>query len=240
MPAHGGYPERPRAQCGARPHKAAERRVAKRRAKLRVVSSGPRLGPVSRESSAPLRAHGPEGGGGAGPSGVGRGPSIWAPGGMLGGSEADDDVVFLGERGAAGVVDDDCRVLPEGPAPLRASEGAQQERRKRGAGEAPRSLFCVECGSGPFKDAARLRVHCVSRCKKRTRPPSRARAPSAQKSSYGAPNTRKASPPPPRVWARIRSGRGNRPLCARARRSAPSTVPPAWARRSRCPRSHCT
>ena len=65
MPAHGGYPERPGAQCGARPHKAAERRVAKRRAKLRVVSSGPRLGPVSRESSAPLRVHGPEGGGGS-------------------------------------------------------------------------------------------------------------------------------------------------------------------------------
>ena len=65
MPAHGGYPERPRAQGGARPHKAAERRVAKRRAKLRVVSSGPRLGPVSRESSAPLRVHGPEGGGGS-------------------------------------------------------------------------------------------------------------------------------------------------------------------------------
>merc|ERR1712078_972802 len=108
-----------------------------------------------------------------------------------------------GGRGAAGVVDDDCRVLPEGPAPLRASEGAQQERRKRGAGEAPRPLFCVECGSGPFKDAARLRVHCVSRCKKRTRPPSRARAPSEQKSSYGAPNTRKASPPPPRVWATV-------------------------------------
>lgn len=193
-----------------------------------------------REDRRPTRVAGPEGGGGAGPSGVGRGPSIWAPGGTLGGSEDDDDVVFLGERGAAGVVDDDCRVLPEGPAPLRASEGAQQERRKRGAGEAPRPLFCVECGSGPFKDAARLRVHCVSRCKKRTRPPSRARAPSEQKSSYGAPNTRKASPPPPRVWATVADmwrskARAQAPVggaeaaaAAEQASSQPQTKPRAW------------
>ena len=198
--------------------RGAQRMKERQGSALKNEAPPPPPPPAQRDNEALPSAPPPRGGRASTAGGSSRAPN----------GDADDDVVFVGERrapdmpsardsrdeassagvsaagasfageSARGRSDDDCLLRTEGP-PLPMMRGRGRKRRQAATAA---TLICIKCGSGPFKNEERLRIHCIKRCPMRPDALRGGDQPSGPRNANGH-AWREPSPPPPREWATV-------------------------------------